>query len=369
MATTSRRGSSVARSGGTWIVLLAMSSTLPPPVASAQQTPVHEVVDLHVDLPFALHAQAKSLSDPDLEANLARLRRGHVAWLVLPLYVPDGWKRPTEHVARDYEATYSTLMRAIRTQATPLLLEPGAPPSPGRVRTTVAFEGADGLAGDTTAVARWADRGACVVGLVHSHTNALSGASMDPSPARRAVGLTPAGKELARAVYQAGALVDLAHMSDAAMSDTAAIAAEFGAPLIDTHTGVRALRHIARNIDDDHLRAVGLSGGVVGIDLHSGHVGAAAGEPATLDDVVRHIEHAARVAGPDHVAIGSDLDGQIEQPLDADGAATWPRLASKLRYQGWNEDRIAALFHRNAERVLRWTSAHGCGVSVQRGAR
>jgi membrane dipeptidase len=359
----------MVRSGGTWIALLALCSALPPPVASAQQPPAHELVDLHVDLPFALHAKGKSLSDSRLEANLSRLRRGHVGWLVLPLYVPDGWDRPRDQVAREYEATYSTLMRAIRTQAAPLLLEPGAPPTPGRIRTTIAFEGADGLAGDTAAVARWADRGACVVGLVHSHTNALSGASMDPSPARRAVGLTPAGKDLARAVYQAGALVDLAHMSDAAMSDTAAIAASFGAPLIDTHTGVRALRPIARNIDDDHLRAIGLSGGVVGIDLHSGHVAAAPGEPATLDDVVQHIEHAARVAGPDHVAIGSDLEGQIEQPSDADGAATWPALAWKLRRGGWSEDRIAALFHGNADRVLRWTATHGCGVAVQRGIR
>jgi membrane dipeptidase len=73
-----------------------------------------------------------------------------------------------------------------------------------------------------------------------------------------------------------------------------------------------------------------------------------------------------RVAGEEHVAIGSDLAGAITQPEGADGAATWPALAVLLRARGWSEARIAAVLHGNAERVLSWSAAHGCARDVRR---
>ncbi len=338
--------------------------------AQAQSDPLPSppVVDLHVDLPWALYGHGDRLADPRLATNAVRLRRGNVGMLVLPLYVHDGWKRPPGQVLADYCATYETMMNAIRSQpASGALAQPGQAASPGRVQTMFAFEGADGFSADPEGIAAWIAGGACLVGLVHSHTNALAGGSMDPDLAKRTVGLTELGKRLARVVYRSGGLVDLAHMTDAAMRDTALIAAEFGAPLVDTHTGMRSLRPIDRNIDDTFLRAIRDSNGVVGVDIHSGHVARVAGAVARLDDVVRHIEHAVRVAGGEHVAIGSDLNGGIEQPSDADGAATWPRLARKLREKGWGDAQVSALFEGNAQRVLGWASAHGCGKAQVHG--
>jgi membrane dipeptidase len=339
--------------------------------------PSPPVADLHVDLAFAIAGEARSVSGdgaaggpkpqraaraldhPDSAASVDRLRRGGVELLVIPLFVPDADALSPAAASRAYEETYTLLDAALKSSGAFSL--PGEAASAGRIATVLAFEGADGLEGDPAAIQGWIRRGACLFGLVHQRTNRLAGSSQDPARARRAEGLSAAGEAVAEAVYAGGGLVDVAHASDAAFDDIARIARRVGAPIVDSHTGVRALVDIDRNIDDSRLRAVAESGGAVGIDLHSGHVSKRPGEAATLDDVADHIVHAARIAGIDHVAIGSDFEGGIEPPTGADGEATWPRLAAVLRSRGWTAAHIEAVFAGNARRVLGVARARGCG--------
>jgi membrane dipeptidase len=236
------------------------------------------------------------------------------------------------------------------------------------VATVLSFEGADGFADKPDDLTAWVRRGVCFVGLVHTRTNALAGSSTDPDPAQRRVGLTAAGRKVLEVAYRSGAVADGAHASDTAVDEIVALAKLLGAPVVITHTGMRALRATERNADDAHVALVAGTGGVVGIDIHSGHIARRKGATATLDEVVDHIEHAARVGGKDHVAIGSDLDGGIVQPSDADGAASWPLLARKLAARGWSAPEVEALFRGNASRVLGWARARGCGAGLARGA-
>lgn len=314
------------------------------------------VVDLHVDLPYQVHVHGRSLDDPDAPTSPARLLGGKVDLLVMPLFVTDAWRLAPSQARVSYEATYRALSAAVSMSAHASLAPP-ATRVQGRVSTLLAFEGADGFADDPRALLAWIRRGACLIGPVHTRTNALAGSSSDPSRAARRIGLTPEGEAVVRLAYASGALVDTAHASDAAVLQIARIAKSFRAPLVCSHTGMRALKPIERNASDQQLRWIAASGGVVGVDLHSGHIGRHAGRRATLEDFVRHLEHAVRVAGVDHVAVGSDLDGGILPPADADGAATWPQVAVLLRERGWKEQELEAVFHRNAERVLSWTSA------------
>lgn len=325
--------------------------------ATSDHAPGEELartVDLHVDLAYALHVRGRRIDDPGADASLDRLVRGRVGRVVIPLFVPDAWRMEPARVREEYAATLETLVRALGSEpASRVLSLPGAPARSDRVATLLAFEGADGFADDPAAIGPWIRRGACLVGLVHDRSNALAGSSQEPAAARRLLGLTPAGRAVARAVYESGGLVDVAHASDAAFDEIAAIAASFSAPLVDSHTGARALREIDRNLDDARLTRIASSGGVVGVDLHSGHIGSTPGMPASLDDLVAHVEHVARVAGEHHVAVGSDLEGGITAPEGADGAATWPLLARRLTRRGWSRERIDALLRDNADRVLR----------------
>ena len=334
-------------------IILIFSAT-----ASGQSAP--PVADLHVDLPYQVHVHGRRLQDSRAPTSPRRLARGHVTLMVLPLFVVDAWRHPPATVRASYEATYRDLLEAMRGGPSP----PPAPPTaeaPSGIETLLAFEGADGFADDPAALIPWIARGACLVGLVHTRTNALAGSSSDPKTAARRVGLTRRGREVVRTAYTHGALADLAHASDAAVADIVDVARTFRAPLVCSHTGMRAEKAIERNVSDEQMRAIAASGGVVGVDLHSGHISRRPGRAATMEDFVRHLDHAVDVAGIEHVAIGSDLDGGIHAPEGSDGAATWPEVAMRLRRRGWTEAQLAAVFHRNAERVLSWARTRGCG--------
>ncbi len=312
--------------------------------ALACAAPSHDVIDLHVDLPYALHVEHRALATT--EASPERLARGRVRAIVTPLFVENAYAMKPAEVRAAYESTYRDLRAALAGNL-------GAD-------AYVAFEGADGFADDVDAIDAWMARGACLVGLVHDHGSALGGSSQDPSPLERARGLTEAGKKLAAHVVARGGLLDAAHASDATFDDLLRIAQGAGVPLVDSHTGLRALRDTMRNVDDVRLRALARTGGVAGISMHGGHVGKIPGEHPTLDDVADAIAHAALVAGIDHVAIGSDFDGGIDAPEGSDGESVWPRLREALATRGLSARAIEAIFSKNADRVFDFARRHGC---------
>jgi microsomal dipeptidase-like Zn-dependent dipeptidase len=335
--------------------------------AIADDPPTPRVIDLHVDLPFALHTHVHTIDDANAETSFDRLQRGRAGLLVLPLFIRAATRKTPSEVRDAYNETYQGLMAALSTPAAQrVITAPGVPEAEGKVATLLSFEGAEGFADNPNEIIPWIKRGACIVGLVHVRTNTLAGSSGDPKRDKRAVGITDKGRALIQVVYSNGALIDVAHASDAMLDALVPIAQTFNAPIVDTHTGVRALRNIDRNIDDARMRAIASTGGIIGIDIHAGHIGPPHGADAHLDDVVAHLEHAVQVAGITHVSIGSDLDGAIVQPRDADGAATWPILAKKLAAKGWKQDDIAAVFHDNAMRVLSIPLSRGCGSDGQK---
>jgi membrane dipeptidase len=322
---------------------------------SAPQRASHAVTDLHVDLAAALEARPGALVTG--EASLGELGAGGVARLVVPLTVPRAHGRPPAALRDAYARAEARLSVAIDGSGGALALGPVRPLEPGApIAVTLALEGAEGFVDAPRGLVAMLGRGLRLVGLVHARTNALAGASQEPDPGLR-TGLTPAGRALVEATYAAGGLVDLAHLSSRAFADVAALARAHRAPLVVSHTGVRALRDIERNLSDAELEAVAASGGCVGISLHAGHVGRTPGEPASLDDVALALTHAVRVAGPSAVSLGSDLEGGIELPRlaqgrAATGASVFPLLLARLSELGVAPPVLNAIAASNAERVL-----------------
>ena len=329
------------------LVLALLVSACPRAPSSVAPAPVLEVVDLHADLGAAIHGGRATFADAGFELSADRLRRGGVRTLVVPLFVEEASAREPEAVRLDYAA--------LRVEVEADLARAGHP-----VNVVYAFEGADGFADRPEALDAFAVQGACLLGVVHRRSNALAGASQEPDHLARARGLSDLGRAVAERALADGMLLDVAHASDATFDDLAAVAAAHGSPLVDSHTGMRALVAIDRNLDDARVRRVAASGGVVAIDAHGGHVGSVPGEPPTVDDVVAHVLHALQIAGADHVALGSDFGGGIVAPAAADGAAWWPDLAARLRRRGVDERTLTALFSGNARRVLaRCGGLHG----------
>jgi membrane dipeptidase len=195
-------------------------------------------------------------------------------------------------------------------------------------------------------VDQWVSRGVRLFGLVHGFDNQLAGSSSTGTDR----GLTPRGREVVRRVHRAGALVDVSHASDAATADVLELAQKDGVPVVATHSNARALHAHARNLTDDQIRAIAASGGIVGVNFHARFLTDRA--KATLEDVVRHVRHIAKIGGIDHVAIGSDFEGGIRPPRELSDVRGFPRLSRALLEAGLSREDVTKVFHRNALRVL-----------------
>ena len=313
----------------------------PEPTATAM------VVDLHVDVPWHVHWKGRSPSLPDGDARLSALQAGGVGGLVFPIYLPDKAHDDGAHVD-DAEATYATIQKIIA--ASPVFLPLGSTKAEaGRITSFLSIEGAGAFAADPSAIDRFIARGVRLISPAHAKNTAFaSSATGEPVD----FGLTPLGKDFCARIYEHGALVDVSHVSDAAFADIAAIARAHGAPVVATHSNARALAKHPRNLTDAELRVIGETGGVAGLNFHSPFVTSSG--KATIDDVVKQALHMIRVAGVDHVALGSDFDGGIRAAEGLEDASRYPRLADALVRQGVSPEDVTKIFSTNALRVLGW---------------
>jgi hypothetical protein len=207
------------------------------------------------------------------------------------------------------------------------------------------MEGADCLSGKAEALAGWRNEGLRYLGLTWNNSNPFATAAADRG--QRGRGLTDLGRELVRESNRLGVLVDLSHASEKTFWD---VYRESRAPIIASHSCAASLRPHLRNLDDEQARAIARTGGVIGVNFHQPflrHPG-----PATVDDVARHIAHLARVAGPEHVALGSDFDGLITAPEGLEDASKLPNLTAALLRQGLAAPDIRRILGENVLRVL-----------------
>jgi membrane dipeptidase len=312
------------------------------------------VVDLHVDLPYQVHylGRARSLSRGGSQVTKRGLLAGNVRAVVLSIFVPTGLQpRPLRF--EELLAVLDTADGIVRENQgilTPARRWAGAMPESGAVRVVYGVEGSQTIVGHIERIPDLVRRGVVLFGPVHSHHDDFADSSGDPHPGRG--GLTRAGEQFVRAVYAAGALVDVSHSSDESFADIAAIASSMRKPLVATHSNARAQCNHARNLTDDQLRTIAASGGMAGLNFHSPFL-REDGRQARIADVVRHALHMRRVMGPGHLSIGSDLDGEIRAAEGLGSYAGMPVLARRLVQAGLPPDEVADIFGGTAWRLLR----------------
>jgi membrane dipeptidase len=233
--------------------------------------------------------------------------------------------------------------------------------------------------------------------LSWSNTNewADSSGDIDDAKVQHHNGLTDFGKQVVLEMNRLGMMVDISHVADKTFFDTIATTK---APVIASHSSARALVNAPRNMTDDMLRAVTKNGGVVQVNFYSGfddeafrkrvedqkkdqaaavqkyvdHL-KAQGKDVSYTDMDRierewmamiprpplkalidHIDHIAKVAGIDHVGLGSDFDGVSgATPQGIDSAADLPKITQALLDRGYSADDIKKILGGNLLRVFR----------------
>ncbi len=206
---------------------------------------------------------------------------------------------------------------AVRVAATSAALEENL--AAGRLSAVLGVEGAQALEGRAERVAELHARGVRFMSLTHLANNELGGSS---SPLMGDRPLSPLGREVLEAMVAAGVSVDVAHASRRTLRD---LLANRAARPFSSHTGVSGAHRSWRNLDDAEVRAIAERGGVVGIIFATIYLGGRG-----LDDVVRHVAHALKIAGGDAVALGSDFDGMVPMPRELRDVTGLPTLVERL---------------------------------------
>jgi len=226
-----------------------------------------------------------------------------------------------------------------------------------------------------------------------------SGDAGDPNVPHTKDGLSEFGKDVVFEMNRLGMMVDVSHVSDATFYRTLIISR---APVIASHSSARALCDAPRNMTDDMLRAIANNGGVVQVNFYSGFLSQqyrdallkiepevdkevqeykdkakAEGREATYDEIAKiqkaaadriprpplsvlidHIDHIAKVAGVDHVGLGSDFDGVSGQlPQGIDSPADLPKITAALMARGYSAEDCRKILGGNLLRVFREVEA------------
>jgi microsomal dipeptidase-like Zn-dependent dipeptidase len=206
--------------------------------------------------------------------------------------------------------------------------------------TLLAVEGLHALEGEAANADTLVADGYRMMSLTHLHDNALGGSNTGLEKG----GLTDFGKKVLDRMQAHDVTVDLAHASEAVIDD---VLARTDAPVVVSHTGVRATCDSPRNLSDRHIRAIAEHGGVIGVGVWETAV--CGDTPAAAARAMRHV---ADLVGVEHVALGTDFDGTVSVPFDAAGL---PHLTEALLEVGFTPGEVEQILGQNVVRVLRQT--------------
>ena len=353
------------------------------------------VFDGHNDLPWMMRTEAAGSFDkadiaqpqPKFNTDIPRLRRGNVGAQFWSVYVPaetgkDGraLQKTLEQIelVREMIRRYPETFEAARTADDVVRIQKA-----GKIASLMGVEGGHCIENSIENLRRLNKLGAGYMTLTHSDTLDWADAATDEL---KHGGLTPFGEEVVREMNRLGMLVDLSHVSPDTMKAALRVSQ---APIIFSHSSARAVADHPRNVPDDVLRLVKTNGGVVMVNFYSGFIHPESArlranmfavtrelrakhpnedeyktarkrwdaehpiQPGSVHDVVDHIDHIVRIAGIDHVGIGSDFDGVGMLPKQLEDVSTYPVITQELLNRGYSAEQIHKIMSGNLLRVMR----------------
>ena len=215
----------------------------------------------------------------------------------------------------------------------------------GKKAFFLGIENGYGIGKDIKNIKKYKDMGVQYMTLCHSYDNDICNSSSNTADASK--GLTPFGRKVVKEMNKVGMLIDISHASEGTFWDAIKYSKD---PIFASHSSVKALCDHDRNLTDDQLRALAKNGGVIHICIYGGYLNKDA-NAASIEDVVAHIDHAVKVAGIDHVGIGSDFDGG-GGVLGCNGDNDMINITVKLLEKGYSEEDIRKIWGGNFFRVL-----------------
>jgi membrane dipeptidase len=365
---------------------------LPPISERARQVHAAGVLfDGHNDLPWRLRAQGDfALSKFDLakrldsgQTDIPRLREGGLKAQFWSVYIPSEHPNPARTVTEQIDL----VNRMVEKYPDAFELARSADDverivRSGKIASLIGIEGGVAIENSLAQLRAFHALGARYMTLTHNTTLDWADAATD-SPKHD--GLTAFGERVVKEMNRLGMLVDISHVAPATMADALRVSQ---APVIASHSSAYAICPSPRNVPDEILKAVKQNGGVVMVNFYSGFIVPESGRKmravleemrtkypdrearmkaleawylseggklsrGTYRDVADHIDHIVKVAGIDHVGIGSDFDGITMWPVGLDDVSSYPRLTDELLRRGYSEADVHKVLGGNVLRAFR----------------
>jgi len=378
---------------------LVSTQSAPGDAVSARAKQIHDraiVIDTHDDTTQRLLFDKTfdiAVRQKNGNIDIPRMREGGLDGLFFSIWVPsDVTGAPAVKTAT---ALIESVHKAVKAHPNDLVLATTAADvrraaAEHKIAALMGMEGGHMINDDLGQLRKYAADGVRYLTLTHFKNNNWADSSTDKAQHN---GLTPFGKDVVRELNKLGMMVDISHVADKTFYDALEVSK---APVIASHSSCRAIANHPRNMTDDMLRALARNGGVVMINYHvaflseefrvasekrSGDVVASNAAMAkkcggneacatmeseradheamrkgelpmvTWEKIVEHIDHAVKVAGADHVGLGSDFDGAT-MPFGMEDASKLPKITDALLKKGYSESDIDKILGGNILRVM-----------------
>lgn len=364
-------------------------------LASFLQTNLHRkaiVIDTHIDTPQRLLDEGLDLAkrDTDGHVDIPRMREGGLDAAFFSIWVEPKYE---PHFTARALALIDAVLDAVQQNPRDLELALTAADirriqRAGKIAILMGVEGGHAIEDNLRVLGKFYRLGVRYMTVTWSNSTSWAGSSGDTGRDR---GLNDFGRRVIERMNQLGMMADVSHVSDPTFWDIIKVTK---APVIASHSSARALNNAARNMTDDMIRAVGKNRGVVQVNYHIGFLDATyaaewnkvrakfnaeekalrekhkgdAGAQARAERRLRetydaklpvpsytriadHIDHIVKLAGVDHVGLGSDFDGAV-MPRGMEDVSKLPALTAELLRRGYKEPDMEKILGGNLLRVM-----------------
>jgi membrane dipeptidase len=360
------------------------------------------IVDSHVDLPYRLRVKHFRLdrefvgipvSSTEGDFDFVRAKKGGLDAPFMSIYIPSSYQQIPDH-GKAYADSLIDMVTGIAKLIPDKFALANTPDDvinntrQGKISLPMGMENGAPIGNDIGNVHYFFTRGIRYITLTHRKDNQICDSSNDT--ARTSNGLSKFGEEVVRAMNDEGIMVDISHVSDSAFYDVMKISK---APCIASHSSCRHFTPgFPRNMSDDMIRLLAKNGGVIQINFGANFLDSiarshealrdtlekilqekkltsrdSAAQPiiaqfglshralyADVEKVADHIDHVVKIAGIDHVGIGSDFDGVGDSlPFGLKDVSQYPNLIAVLLKRGYSPDDIEKICYSNVFRVWR----------------
>ncbi len=378
---------------------LVLTQSGPPTGVSAHAKEVHDraiVIDTHADSPQRMLSEKGfdfGVRHENGSLDIPRMREGGLDAEFFSIWVPSELTGPP--AVKKAMDLIDAVRETVRAHPNDLMLATTAADirraaAEHKIAALMGMEGGHMIDDDLRLLRSYAALGVRYLTLTHFKNNNWADSSTD-KPAHN--GLTPFGKDVVRELNRLGVMVDISHVADKTFYDAIATST---APVIASHSSCRAIDTHPRNMTDDMLRALAKNGGVVMINyevsflseeyrvasdkqngdvvtqlnamskkcggdeacstLESARINTEAMNSGKLpkvtwERIIEHIDHAVKVAGVDHVGLGSDFDGAT-MPIGMEDASKLPKITDALLKKGYSDTDVTKILGGNLLRVM-----------------